>query len=71
MFTDEHRCEVWDAIRQRDVRAFSEQLAPAVFVEAALRTGVALVKSPLCLVNLVWLGVSAALHATASFAIPC
>ena len=68
MFTDEHRCEVWNEIRQRDIRAFSKQLTPAVFAEAAKRTGVALVKSPLCLVNLVWLGVSAALYATESFA---
>ena len=68
MFTDEHRCEVWHEIRQQDIRAFSKQLTPAVFAEAAKRTGVALVKSPLCLVNLVWLGVSAAVHATDSFA---
>lgn len=68
MFTDEHRCEVWHEIRQQDIRAFSKQLTPAVFAEAAKRTGVALVKSPLCLVNLVWLGVSVAVHATDSFA---
>lgn len=68
MFTDEHRCGVWDEIRQQDIRAFSKQLTPAVFVEAAKRTGVELVKSPLYLVNLVWLGVSASTHATASFA---
>jgi hypothetical protein len=68
MFTDEHRCEVWNAIRQQDMRAFSKQLTPSVFAEAAKRTGVRLVKSPLCLTNLVWLGVSAAVHAADSFA---
>jgi hypothetical protein len=68
MFTDEHRCEVWHDIRQQDIRAFSKQLTPGVLAEAAKRTGVVLVKSPLCLVNLVWLGLSAAMHATDSFA---
>lgn len=68
MFTDEHRCDVWNDIRQQDIRAFAKQLTPTVFAEAARRTGVALVKSPLCLMNLVWLGVSAAMHASDSFA---
>lgn len=68
MFKDEHRCDVWDEIRQHDIRAFSKQLTPQVLAEAARRTGVVLVKSPLYLVNLVWLGISAALHATDSFA---
>ena len=68
MFTDEHRNKVWDEIRQRDIRAFSRQLTPGVFAEAAGRTGIRLVKSPLCLVQLVWLGIAAAWHVTDSFA---
>lgn len=68
MFTDEHRNKVWDEIRQRDIRAFSRQLTPAVLAEAASRASVRLVKSPLCLVHLVWLGVAAAWHATECFA---
>lgn len=68
MFTDERRCDVWDQIRQQGIRAFSDQLRPQVFVAAAARTGVQLVRSPLYLVNLVWLGVASAVHATDSFA---
>jgi hypothetical protein len=68
MFTDKIRTEVCDDIRQRDVRAFSKQLTPAVFAEAAKRTGVTLVQSPLYLVNLVWLGVAAAWHGGEQFA---
>lgn len=67
MFTDEHRCDVWEQIRQQDVRAFAKQITPAVLVETAKRTGVVLVKSPLCLPNLVWLGIACAFHVTESF----
>src|SRR5208337_2117256 len=68
MFKDEHRYEVWNEIRQHGIRAFSEQLTPEVLADAAVRTGVKLVKSPLCLASLVWLGISAALHAWLDFA---
>jgi hypothetical protein len=68
MFTDELRCNVWNEIRQRDIRAFCKQLTPAVIAKAALRAGVKLGKSPLSLVNLVWLGISAAIHGSLSFA---
>lgn len=68
MFTDEHRNKVWDEIRQRDIRGFSRQLTPAVFAEAATRSGLRLVKSPLCLIHLVWLGIAAAWHVRQSFA---
>jgi hypothetical protein len=68
MFTDELRCNVWNEIRQRDIRAFSRQLTPAVLGKAALRAGVKLGKSPLGLANLVWLGIVSAIHGTQSFA---
>jgi hypothetical protein len=68
MFKDEHRYDVWNQIRQHDVRAFSKQLTPGILAEAAKRSGLKLVKSPLCLVNLAWLGIAAALHNTKSFA---
>jgi hypothetical protein len=68
MFTDELRCNVWNDIRQRDIQAFSRQLTPAVFAEAALRAGVRLGKSPLGLANLVWLGIVSAIRGTQSFA---
>lgn len=68
MFTDERRCEVWDEIRQHGIRAFSRQLTPEVFTAAAARTGIRLAKSPLYVVNLIWLGIAAAIQATESFA---
>lgn len=68
MFTDERRCEVWDEIRQHDIRAFASELTPAVLVETAQRAGLRVVKSPLYVFNLAWLGIAAALHKTDSFA---
>jgi hypothetical protein len=55
-------------ICQRDVRALAGKITPAVLAEAAKRTGVVLVKSPLCLGNLVWLGIACALHMSLDFA---
>src|SRR5271165_6368007 len=68
MFTDELRCNVWNEIRQQDIRAFSKQLTAATFAKAALRAGMKLGKSPLGLANLVWLGIAAAFHGAESFA---
>ena len=68
MFTDEHRFEVWGEIRQHGIRSFSSKVTPAVLAETAKRTGVRLVKSPLCVANLVWLGITAALQTADDFA---
>ena len=68
MFTDEHRCDVWEQIGQQGIQAFATKITPAVIAQAAARTGVQLVKSPLCLGNLVWLGIATALHTTLDFA---
>jgi hypothetical protein len=68
MFTDERRCDVWEEIRQQDMRAFATKITPAVITETAVRTGVKLVKSPLCLGHLVWLGIASALHVGMDFA---
>lgn len=68
MFTDEPRYDVWNEIRQQGMRKFAACLTPAVLLEAARRTRVKVVKSPLCLAHLVWLGIAAALHGTESFA---
>jgi hypothetical protein len=38
MFKDEHRYDVWNKIRQHDVRAFSKQLTPGILAEAAKRS---------------------------------
>lgn len=67
MFTDERRSAVYNQIRQQDSRWLSRYLTPTVFLEAARRTGRSIVQSPLNLVNLVWLGVLAAVHAADSF----
>lgn len=68
MFTDELRCNVWNDIRQHDIRAFSNQLTPVVVATAALRAGVKMGNGPLALANLVWLGIAGAIHGAQSFA---
>ena len=68
MFTDEHRVNVWDEIRQHDLRAFSRFLTPTTVRDAAARTGKALGRGPLHLGNLVWLAVASAFHTAKSFA---
>jgi hypothetical protein len=68
MFTDEHRVNVWNEIRQHDLRAFSRFLTPTTIRDAAKRTGKALGRGPLHLGNLVWLAVASALHTAKSFA---
>lgn len=68
MFRDELRSTVWNKFRQQDIRSFSKLLTPPVFAQAAVRAGVKLGASPLNLVNLVWLGVVAAIHTELSFA---
>lgn len=68
MFTDERRFEVWEEIRQHGIRAFAKKVTPTVLAQAAARTGVAVVKSPLCAANLVWLAISVALNSGSDFA---
>jgi hypothetical protein len=68
MFGDERRCDVWEEMRQHGIRTFANKITPGVLADAAKRTGVGLVKSPLCLGNLVWLGIAAALHIKSDFA---
>jgi hypothetical protein len=67
MFTDEHRRIVWDEIRQHDLRAFAKWLSPELLTTAAARAGVRVGKGPLYVVNLAWLAVAAALHASKNF----
>ena len=68
MFTDEPRCNVWDRIRQQDLRVFGRILTPALMRQAAQAVGVKLQNSPLNHANLVWLGITAALHTAKNFA---
>jgi hypothetical protein len=71
MFRDEHKATVWNDLRQQDIRAFARWLTPGVFLLAAARATISSTKcfskNPLCLVNLVWLGLAAALHMKANF----
>lgn len=67
MVTDDLRCQVLHQIHSRSVRAFSRFLTPAVFAQAASEVGVCIVRSPLNLVNLVWLGLACALDTAQSF----
>jgi Transposase DDE domain len=68
MFRDEHKREVWDEIRQHDLRAFRRWLTPGLFTEAARITQISLGRGPLYTVNLVWLGLASALHKGKDFA---
>jgi hypothetical protein len=68
MFTDERRCNVWDQIRQHDLRVFGKILTPALMKEAAQAAGVKLGNNPLNHANLAWLGIAAALHTAKNFA---
>jgi hypothetical protein len=68
MFVDPIRHDVWDKIRQRDLRAFAPWLTREVIAQAALSAGVSLGGGPLCLFVLAWLAIACALHPTKSFA---
>jgi len=68
MFTDERRRNVWDQIRQYDLRAFAKWLTPDLLMQAAGDAGLRVGRGPLSLVNLTWLAVASALHTSKSFA---
>lgn len=68
MFRDGLRVKVWDQIRQRHLPAFNRLLTREVVIEAARLAGVAVGDSPLSVLMLPWLAVSAALHVGKSFA---
>ena len=67
MFKDERRYEVWEQIRQQDLRAFARLLPQSLLIQAAKQADVRIVRSALAIPNLVWLGLLAALHSTKSF----
>jgi len=60
MFTDRKRAEAFDEIRRHDQAIFDHILTPELFFQAARMCGLAIVLSPLNLINLVWLAVRAA-----------
>ena len=71
MFMDERKSTVWNEVRQQDIQVFVRWLTPSVFVTAAARAGLqewkCFSKNPLCLVNLIWLGIASALHTGFNF----
>jgi hypothetical protein len=68
MFTDQTRGRVSDELRRQDNKLFAHILTPDLFFQAARLSGLSIVCAPLNLINLVWLGVSAARHPEESFA---
>ena len=68
MFRDELRHNVWNEIRQHDLRAFRRFLSDKVFAEAAALAAVKLGHSALALPQMVWLGIVGAIHTSKSFA---
>ncbi len=68
MFTDRKRAEAQDEIRRHDQAIFDHILTPELFFQAARMCGLPIVLSPLNLINLVWLAVSAARNPERCFA---
>lgn len=67
MYKDDDRHDVYQHLREQDLRVFAGLLRFELFVEAARRAGVRIGSSPLNLVTLVWLGISAAWRKSSSF----
>lgn len=67
MFKDDERQEVYDQLRNHDLRVFAKQLTAEVLAAAAKRAGVRIWTCPLNFFNLVWLGISAAWRKGDSF----
>jgi hypothetical protein len=68
MFTDEHRRNIWDQVRQHGLRSFQGKLTPGLFRKAATKAVVPLGRGPLWLGNLVWLGIASAIYGAQDFA---
>src|ERR1044072_4468029 len=68
MFKDEQRQQIFDQLRERDLRVFSGLRNLEVLLAAAQRSGVRIWTCPLNFFNLVWLGIAAAWHKQYSFA---
>jgi hypothetical protein len=68
MFTDERRRDLWQHIRQRDLRQFSHLLPPGLITQAAANAGVTMGRGALNVSTLVWLAISCALRTSMNFA---
>lgn len=67
MFKDEHKREVWDTLRQHDLRALSRLLPDSLVESAAAEAGVKVGRGPLNLVTQTWLALLGALETTKNF----
>lgn len=68
MFTDRARCGFLETLHSKSIEAFRPMLTPEVFAEAARRAGLAIVRSPLNLVTMVYLGIAVAINVGTDFA---
>lgn len=68
MYTDPKRADVHDRLFRRDQALFGHLLTPVLFFQAARLCGLSIIRSPLNLINLVWLALSAARNPQLSFA---
>lgn len=68
MYTDKERAQIHQQVRAREHALFAHILTPGLFLQAARDCGLKIVASPLNLINLVWLALSAARNPQQSFA---
>ena len=68
MYTDKERAATHDELLRRDLALFGHILTPALFLQAARLSALSLIRSPLNLINLVWLALSAARNPGLGFA---
>lgn len=68
MFTDELKRDVWDSIRQHDMRPLAGLMPDSLPAEAAAEAGVEVRPGPLNVVTLAWLAVLSAIERGRNFA---
>jgi hypothetical protein len=68
MFADEHRSNLWDQLRQRDLCQFRHLLTPDRLTQAAANAGMKRGRGALNLFTLTWLAIGGAWHAGHNFA---
>jgi hypothetical protein len=68
MFKDEHKRDVWNTLRQQDLRPLSRILTGPLLRSAAERAGVRVGDGPLNVLTMAWLGLLGALETGRNFA---
>ena len=67
MFTDGHKANVWDTLRQKDMQPLSRLMPAEAIEEAAVTSGLSLTARALTPMVLVWLAITSAFHRTKNF----